>query len=808
MNKHLSQEERDTLASEFTYQGKKSGMIGGYCEAGFPLYYANEEMAELLGYGSVEELAAGIGGRVANTIHPDDMPQVEKDLGGHFYEGMTYETTYRMPRRDGSWFWTVDKGKVIRAEDGRLAILSVCTDMSAFVQRQQELESKNTVSDYLFKNLPGGYIRCGISEGFPFLYIGERFLNMLGWTEEEVRTKFDNKFANMLCPEDRSITKDYVDKILRGGIESSDGDVIYRILGKDGYHWVSDTTVKVELPGGTFLQCIISDVSRFMTEREQREAELERLLKASEERYEIIRALGTVYQDISVIDLKARTYMLISGCGRSEQYQGHIGPSEEFKDFVLNRIIAPSQHEEAGRFLDFSTAAARLRDKKFITCEFRGRNGAWYLVTLIAKTRDEGGEVTHVLVSARNIDEQKTKELEYQKDLEEAVAEARRANEAKTNFLRRMSHDIRTPLNGIIGLLKINESHFDDRALLLENHEKMSVAADHLLSLINDVLQMSKLEDGSIVLTREFISLVDLTRDIVNIIIGRAVEAGIEWDYEKDKSFIPYPYIYGSPVHLRQIFLNIYGNCIKYNRPGGKITTIVDTLEERGNICTYRWTITDTGIGMSQEFLKHIFEPFAQEKNDARSAYQGTGLGMPIVKSLLDQMGGSIEITSEVGVGSTFVIVIPFEIAPPPEAAEEQPAPEQADIRGLNLLLAEDNELNAEIAQVLLRDQGASVTPVADGQQAVALFASSAPGTFDAVLMDVMMPVMDGLSATRAIRALDRSDAKTIPIIAMTANAFNEDAEKCCAAGMNAHLAKPLEISKVVTEIARYCRRS
>ena len=329
--------------------------------------------------------------------------------------------------------------------------------MSAFVQRQQELESKDTVSDHLFKNLPGGYVRCGISEGLPFLYIGERFLNMLGWTEEEVRTKFDNKFANMLCPEDLGITKDHMDKILRGGIESPNGDVIYRILGKDGYHWVSDTTVKVELPGGTFLQCIISDVSRFMTEREQREAELERHLKASEERYEIIRALGTVYQDISVIDLKAQTYMLISGRGRSEQYQGHIGPSEEFKDFVLNRIIAPSQHEEADRFLDFSTAAARLWDKKFITCEFRGRNGAWYLVTLIAKTHDEGGEVTHVLVSARNIDEQKTKELEYQKDLEEAVAEARRANEAKTNFLHRMSHDIRTPLKGIIGLLKIRK---------------------------------------------------------------------------------------------------------------------------------------------------------------------------------------------------------------------------------------------------------------------------------------------------------------------------------------------------------------
>lgn len=188
-----------------------------------------------------------------------------------------------------------------------------------------------------------------------------------------------------------------------------------------------------------------------------------------------------------------------------------------------------------------------------------------------------------------------------------------------------------------------------------------------MLSLINDVLQMSKLEDGKANLTHELISLVDLTRDIVNIIHGRAVEAGIEWDFEKNKSVIPYPYINGSPPHLRQIFLNIYGNCIKYNRPGGKITTIVDNLEEHGNICTYRWTITDTGIGMSKEFLEHVFDPFAQEKNDARSMYHGTGLGMAIVKGLIDQMDGSIEITGEEGVGSEFVIVIPFEIAPSPE---------------------------------------------------------------------------------------------------------------------------------------------
>lgn len=412
------------------------------------------------------------------------------------------------------------------------------------------------------------------------------------------------------------------------------------------------------------------------------------------------------------------------------------------------------------------------------------------------------------LFSVRMNAQKKMAKLAHQKAEEMTVLaeRAEAANKAKTLFLANMSHDIRTPINGIVGLLKIDEAHFDNPQLIRANHEKMRVSANHLLSLINDVLEMSKLEDGETVLTHERIDLEQLTRDIVTIIIDRATEEGIVWDYEKGKSEIPYRYIYGSPLHLRQIFLNIYGNCIKYTRPGGKITTIVDSPDSEEGIGTYRWTISDTGIGMSEEFLKHIFEPFTQEKKDARSVYQGTGLGMTIVKNLVEKMNGSIEITSEMGVGSTFVITIPFEIAPPPKEPPERTLPEEETIRGLRLLLAEDNELNAEIAEMLLTDEGAEITMVHDGRQAVDLFEGSPAGTYDAILMDIMMPVMDGLTATRMIRALNRPDAKTIPIIAMTANAFAEDAEKCFAAGMNEHLAKPLEIKTMVAAIVRCCR--
>ena len=271
-----------------------------------------------------------------------------------------------------------------------------------------------------------------------------------------------------------------------------------------------------------------------------------------------------------------------------------------------------------------------------------------------------------------------------------ALESEKKANKSKSDFLSRMSHDMRTPLNGIIGLLKIAEKHFDDRELVLENFRKMQVAADYLLSLINDILQMSKIEDGNVPLTQEIINFEELSQDVLTIIEQRAKDRGIQMQFRAKKGGLRYPFIYGSPVHLRQIFLNIYGNCIKYNRIGGKIITVSDYTEAVDGITTYEWTITDTGIGMSREYQEHIFEPFSQEREDARSTQQGIGLGMAIVKGLIEKMGGTIEVKSKEGVGSTFIIRIPFKLAPAPDTVKKTAA--QMDISGLNLLLAEDNE--------------------------------------------------------------------------------------------------------------------
>lgn len=539
---------------------------------------------------------------------------------------------------------------------------------------------------------------------------------------------------------------------------------------------------------------------------------LENALNDAEKEKQILNALCINYTAAYCCDLLTDRMEVIkqkrvSHSARSKDKLQDPNSYSEWIRYSYEHVVDREESPEYLEVLDAKNLMHRLQTEESFTYPHKTVPNAagmqYFEATVVRLYVDE--TTFRVIVGYRPIDDILAAEKERQEELENALMAAKRANAAKTDFLRRMSHDIRTPLNGLIGLLNIDEAHFDDQELVRANHEKMLISANHLLSLINDVLQMSKLEDGSAELAHEPISLIELTRDIVDIVVDRATESGIRWEYERGKTDIPYPYIYGSPLHLRQIFLNIYGNCIKYNRPGGKVTTIMESLGDKDGICWYRWIITDTGVGMSEDFLNRIFEPFAQEKSDARSVYQGTGLGMSIVKGLIDQMGGKIEVTSKVDVGSKFVIDLPFEIAPQPAEAPEQALPE-SDLHGLHLLMAEDNELNAEIAEMLLRDEGAEVTVVYDGAQAVKTFKSSPAGTFDGILMDMMMPVMDGLTATREIRASAHPDAKTVPIIAMTANAFVEDAQACMEAGMNAHFAKPLQIEKLAAVITQCCR--
>lgn len=517
---------------------------------------------------------------------------------------------------------------------------------------------------------------------------------------------------------------------------------------------------------------------------------------------DMYRAASKISILVVQVNLPSDSFRVLQCPDYMEKGMGLSDSATVCAGLIRDMFVSPEFREEYEKIIDLHTMAQRLEthgSQSLYFIDFRGR---WCQLLLTCQRPE--GRVTDFIATVRDVDEEKRREMEYQKKLSDAMEEAQRANAAKTSFLSRMTHDIRTPLNGIIGLLKINDAHQEDWELVRSNRQKMLVSANYLLSLINDMLEMSKLEDGDIILSHEIVDLRTLASDVMTIAGQRAVETGITLTYDLPREKLAYPCIYASPLHLRQIFLNIYSNCIKYNHPGGSVHTTFRCDEAQEHTVTYTWTISDTGVGMSPEFMEHIFEPFTQERVDARSVLGGTGLGMAIVKSLVEKMRGTITVESKEGVGSTFTITIPFEVAPELEEAAPAPLP-HAGIHGLHLLLAEDNELNAEIAQTLLGDEGAHVTLAADGQVALQTFREAPAGTFDAILMDVMMPNMDGLEATRAIRALPREDAAAIPIIAMTANAFVEDAQRCLAAGMNAHLAKPLQMEQVISTIAGLC---
>ena len=398
------------------------------------------------------------------------------------------------------------------------------------------------------------------------------------------------------------------------------------------------------------------------------------------------------------------------------------------------------------------------------------------------------------------------KDEKYKAELLIAAKKAEAANEAKTEFLQRMSHDIRTPINGICGLVNMADHYADDMEKQTEYRTKVKEASNLLLELVNDVLDMSKLESGEIVLEEIPFNLSSISREVFVVIEQMAAEQNIRIKWEK-KEITHWDFI-GSPGYVKRVMMNILSNAVKYNRENGHIyISCLEIPSEQPGMTTMEFVCRDTGIGMTEEFQKCVFEPFAQEHSGSRTKFAGTGLGMAIAKNLVEKMGGTITFESEEGAGTTFVIRVPFRIDTDSDRKVKTGEKTEASIRGLHILLAEDNELNMEIAEFMLQNEGTEVTKAWNGQEVVDLFRKSEPGEFDVILMDIMMPVMNGYEATKMIRSMDREDAKVIPIIAMTANAFTEDRLKAKEAGMNEHIAKPVDVELLVKVIHKLANR-
>ena len=526
-----------------------------------------------------------------------------------------------------------------------------------------------------------------------------------------------------------------------------------------------------------------------------------------DKQFRIIKSISSIYSALILIDIKNDQWELIKIPEKLDYiFDQKHNVKQMLEDYTSNRII-PSQRDSFRKFADINTLMTRLEQSRYLEYTVENINSRWYMIAVVPQSYDKNGHIAAILMLFRDITEEKLRELKYQHQLKAAAQQAEKANVAKTDFLRRMSHDIRTPINGIRGMVEICRFYLNDRKKAEECLDKIMAASGFLLELVNDVLDMNKLESGEIVLTKEPFCLSKLLMEVDSVIEMQANESGV--DYIKAPLNIENDHLIGSSLHIKQILQNIVSNAVKYNKRGGyvRVSCTENRIDEK-NIM-FEFVCTDNGQGMSEDFQKKAFEPFAQEKTRVRTTYTGTGLGLAISKKLTVQMGGTIEFISRQGYGTTFYVKIPFEIDDSYESRQQEiAADEKIRLDGNKIIIAEDNELNMEIARFIIEGAGAQVMPAVNGEEAVKIFETSQYGEYKVVLMDVMMPVMGGLEAAKNIRKMDRPDAKTVAMIAMSANAFHDDVEQSLAAGMNVHMAKPLDFDKLLATIKEYCDKN
>ncbi len=536
-----------------------------------------------------------------------------------------------------------------------------------------------------------------------------------------------------------------------------------------------------------------------------------------QEQLMISDTLARNFKNVYLVNLEKGTAKILK---LEDEYAGNrlddVMDTEFPRDSLLNAWIDEMVHPDDREMLRHILSSAHLREIFAAQEEYTGNyrmliNGRTIYYQFSLSLMKDG---VHHIAGFQNVDsiirehleeEKKRQELEqaYQEQLKAAAEEAERANKAKTDFLLRMSHDIRTPLNGIRGMLDMADYYGDNLEKVRECRRKVRESSNILLELINEVLDMSKLESGEVTLEHVPFNLAGISSEVFTVIEKMAEEQTIEIIEDCN---MQHKGLVGSPIHFKRLLLNILGNAIKYNRPHGKVYVTCHEVSFDGKTVVLEMVVRDTGIGMSEEFQKHLFEPFQQENVSARTQYGGTGLGLSIAKSLAEKLGGTITCESKKDVGTTFTIQIPFEVDFSEHVDVVQEDVDSFSIAGETVILAEDNDINLEIAQFLLSGFGANVIVAHNGEEAVCAFAASKPGEISAILMDLMMPVMDGYEATGKIRAMQRVDAKTIPIIAMTANAFVEDRIATKKAGMNAHITKPLDGGKLIRVIAEQVR--
>ncbi len=554
------------------------------------------------------------------------------------------------------------------------------------------------------------------------------------------------------------------------------------------------------------------DVTNIVLQEEERKAAMQEAKNLAEirsqellEQLEIINSISKAYNSIYYMDMRDFTFTELGvNVEKVQDIVGSWGDARVALKKMHEQLVFPESLEEIREFTNLDTLNERLRGRNWISCQFEGPIRGWSEAYFISANRDEEGLCNHVIFATKDIDEEKRREIENKKALEEATKKAEAANNAKTEFLFNMSHDIRTPMNAILGYTDLLEKEIDNPDKCHDYLNKIKASSNILMNLINNVLEMSRIDSGKVTVDESPCRSLDVVEEMSEVFSDLMKKKSIDFKIYSD---IKTPYINCDKLKLSEVFLNLISNAYKYTPQGGRIEIRTRELSyDRMGYVLIRTTISDTGIGMSKEYLPKIFEEFSRASNSTANNIEGTGLGMPIVKKLVELMGGTIDVQSELGVGTTFTVTIPHSVVDAPDLykdkLDKKSILEDFDFGGRRILLAEDNDLNAEVAMEVLKKFNLVVDRATDGIVCVDMIQKAEAGYYGLILMDVQMPNMDGYKATKVIRRLDDPAKKNIPIVAMTANAFYKDIQDALDVGMNAHVAKPIVMPKLLKTIA------
>ncbi len=767
-------------------------VFSGYCEKGAPIFYANNNMIELLGYDNFDDMYDRCDGLMLNLLHPNDRDQLKDSMRSLRVKNAVFEFNCRMQRKDGSWILIISRGKAIKTAEGKMATFCICNDVSSLLANQKILQTENyellkeeELQESLMLRLPGGYHRCHASEGYPFLYISESFQEIVGWSKEEIKSEFDNKFLNIVFPEDLPKFDDLVNQIENGG----SGSNIYRLKKKGGgFVWVQDSTMYVEKGKDSFYQCTVANITDFIEQQEGLILE-NSAYQAKELLFDkIAKNMPSGYHRCGVgegfpLSFISDSFIDIVGWSKEEI-------EKELDNNYLN-IVAPEDLEL------FLSLEPELRENGKITAVYRIRKKdgtrRWIQDSTVRVTQNND---TFYQCTLADI-------TEHVEKLNDEKHKAEASSRAKSRFLFNASHDIRTPMNAIYGFTQILKNNLDKPELVRETLEKIEKSSETLNMLLSGVLELSRIESGKEDLNIVATDLTEHTDNLFNMFNNEIQKSEIEFTSVKD---IKNSLVMCDPLKLTQIGMNMLSNAKKFTPAGGKIKFgIVELPCEEEGYGIYRFFCKDTGIGMSEEFQQRAFEQFERERSTTNSGIIGSGLGMAIIKRTVDLFGGECKLESKLGEGTEISAIIKLKTANNNNipAAAAAMADSELNFKGKRILLVEDNDFNREIATYILESSDFTVEEAENGAIAVDKLLNAEEGYYDLVLMDIQMPVMDGYTATEEIRNIKNPKIANIPIIAMTANAFSEDKEKCIQVGMNGHLAKPIDTKLLINELAK-----